>query len=116
MGDLVSLDDVSPLPGAVEADDSARDEYLDLERAKQAAQVEELQAQIEYRKRYAGRIFIFVSLWILAIFAVMLADGWGLWGLEIADPVMVTLVGGTTASVLGIFAIVANYFFPKGKD
>jgi hypothetical protein len=26
---------------------------------------------------------------------------------------MMTLLGGTTINVIGIFAIVANYFFPK---
>ncbi len=113
MGDLVNLGDVTPLAQTKEGEDAVGAEVRDLEQRKAEAELQEQLDQIKHRRWYAGLIFVFVSVWVASIFAVLLADGWALWGLDIADSVMVTLVGGTTISVLGLFAVVANYFFPK---
>ena len=114
MGDLINLGDVTALDQSKEGENAVSAEVRDLEQRKAEAQLQEQLEQIKHRRRYAGRIFVFVVAWIVAIFAVLLAEGWELWGLDIADSVLVTLIGGTTVSVLGLFAIVANYFFPKG--
>ena len=113
MTELVTLDDVgSPAPVS-DSDELYVQEICDLEAAKKELELRDLESTIEHRRKYAGRIFVFVSIWMAMVFGVILADGWSLWGLDISDKVLLTLIGGTTLNVLGIFAIVANYFFPK---
>ena len=70
-----------------------------------------LEQDIQHRKVYAARIFWFVALWVLSLMLLLLAQGLDL--LVLSDKVLMTLIGGTTANVLGLFAIVANYLFPK---
>ena len=43
----------------------------------------------------------------------MLLHGFPCISFKLSDTVLATLIGSTTASVLGLFAIVANYLFPK---
>jgi len=89
---------------------------------------------IKARKEYAGRIFKLIRNWLAAILAILILDGF--WSkrdivlhftafeskwtssvhFELADKVLIALIGGTTASVIGLFAIVANYLFPKRPE
>ncbi len=62
------------------------------------------------RKRYAERIFRLVCCWLGAAMGLVLFCGLHI--LELADQLLVTLVGGTTASVVAIFVVVAKYLFP----
>jgi len=93
-----------------------------------------LEADIEARKTYANRIYRLIFGWLIAILVVLLLHGFlaknettltfSIWHygftktvhFELSDPVLLALIGGTTASVLGLFVIVANYFFPKRRD
>ena len=111
----VKLIEVRPLPDSQGDDELYQEEVRDLELAKVQLQVQEHSENLEHRKRYASRIFKFVSIWMTMIFCVILLDGWGIGGLKISEKVLITLIGSTTLNVLGILAIVANYFFPK-KD
>jgi hypothetical protein len=85
------------------------------------------------RKTYAGKIFTLICCWLGGVFFLLIMAGFGRsfppefhfnvgsWGFEykgnitffIGDKVLMTIVGGTTATVLGLFVIVANYLFPK---
>jgi hypothetical protein len=82
------------------------------------------------RRLYARQIFILIICWLAAILLVLLLQGfssksgalfvlhllgteWRINGFQLADSVLLALIGGTTASVLGLFAIVAKYFFPE---
>ena len=44
---------------------------------------------------------------------ILLMHGFSFIPFELSVAVLTTLIGSTTASVLGLFAIVANYLFPK---
>lgn len=88
------------------------------------------------RKTYAGRIFYLICGWLILVGLVILLSGFSesapvlkigingivlvdfQWGssFKLSDPVLLAIVGSTTATVLGLFAIVANYLFPKAKD
>lgn len=78
-------------------------------------ELQSLQQDIEERRKYAHRIFNLVSLWLWIVALVILLHGFGNnHGLfKLSDSILVTIVGGTTINVLGLFAIVANYLFPK---
>jgi hypothetical protein len=60
-----------------------------------------------------------VFIWLLGIVAFLLLDGFSpiLLGhqFKLSDPVILALIGGTTVSVLGLFTIVATYFFPSAN-
>ncbi len=73
----------------------------------------QLEQDLTERKKYAGRIFWLIVGWIVAIFAVVGLQGFSYFGFSISDNVLITLIGGTTINVLGIFIVVANYLFPK---
>lgn len=96
-----------------------------------------MEQDIAARKEYANRIFRLIVGWLIAIFSVLILHGFlsrndvtfsfrffhWIWPspvvslsklhFELSDPVLLALIGGTTASVLGLFVIVANYLFPK---
>ena len=112
MADRVTLDDVDPLAPTPE-DELYAEEVRNLKAARLELELDDLASNIEHRRRYASRIFVFLSVWMAMVFGVILADGWSLWGLDISEKVLLTLIGGTTLNIIGIFAIVANYFFPK---
>ena len=60
-----------------------------------------------------------VVIWLLGIAAFLLLDGfWSAYNSKpfLSDAVILALIGGTTASVLGLFTIVANYLFPQAKS
>ena len=90
-----------------------------------------LSQDIKARQTYASSIFSLICWWLVAILLVLVLNGFlsksetklqvSLFRLhwesvahfELPTAVLVALIGGTTATVIGLFAIVANYFFPK---
>lgn len=96
-------------------------------------ELEGLKQDIKARKRYARCIFRLIVWWLVAIFLLLLLQGFlsgnkieVLWppplnwwkthiGFRLADSVLLALIGGTTANVLGIFVLVVRYLFP-GKS
>jgi uncharacterized membrane protein YhdT len=75
---------------------------------------------IDERKKYAHRTFCLISTWLVAVYILILLEGFA--GLprswfNLDKTVLLTVVGSTTASVLGIFIVVMHYLFPtKGQD
>jgi membrane glycosyltransferase len=65
------------------------------------------------RKIYSERVFLLAINWIVVVIAILLIDGCVQMGgfFEISDSVMITLIGATTATVLGLFAFVMKYLF-----
>ena len=93
---------------------------------------EQLQAIVQdrlERKTYAHRIFRLMKWWVIGVFALVLFQGflgvtkdYVVWPekltfhqvkFTLSDGVLISVVSGTTASVIGIFIVVANYLFPK---
>ena len=67
-----------------------------------------MQQDIEERKTYANRIYWLIVWWLAGVAVIVMFGSW-----HISDKVLITLVGGTTINVLGIFAIVAKYLFNR---
>lgn len=92
-------------------------EEEDLEREARRVEIIGSKQDLEQRKEYADRIFCLVKWWLVGIFVIIIAQGVGSkLGFNLSDKVLVTLIGGTTINVLGIFAIVANYIFYRPKS
>ncbi len=84
-----------------------------LENERLRAEVDNLIQDREQRKTYGNRLFGLVVVWLSVIGLVILLHGFAFVPFELSVAVLTTLIGSTTASVLGLFAIVANYLFPK---
>ena len=66
------------------------------------------------RKTYAGRIFRLLIGWLCVVASILFLRGFFKFTFfNLSDAVLMTLIGSTTASVVGIFIIVTKYLFPK---
>jgi hypothetical protein len=104
-----------------------------LEVAKLETEVEKLkientqrQADMDERKKYAVRLFKLILGWLFAVLLtvwfsavrITMPSWWPtclpLWSkFDLTDTVLVTLIGSTTATVIGLLVIVVRYLFPN---
>lgn len=66
----------------------------------------------DQRKAFAEKIFSFVCYYMLAVFFVLFLCGCPN-SFHLSDTVLVTLLGTTTANVIGILIIVVTYLFSR---
>lgn len=96
-----------------QTEDLYDEEAGSLENERLRAEVDDLIQDREQRKTYGNRLFGLVVVWLIVIGLVILLHGFTCVPFKLSVAVLTTLIGSTTASVLGLFAIVANYLFPK---
>ena len=119
-------DDISPQRIArplIELDERDDSESIDApldqqtddqpEPSKDVLERRSMRKDIEHREKYANRLFWFVAVWVGLMLVIVLLEGSKWASFDLSDTVLTTLIGATTANVLGLFAIVANYLFPK---
>lgn len=74
----------------------------------------------EERKKYAGKLYNMIIFWLIIDFIVILLYGFGDSGVipkfSLSDSIVLALIGGTTANVLGLFTIVALYLFHRKSN
>jgi hypothetical protein len=114
----LSVDDIpDPKLPPAEPDDKYKTEQ---EQSLYKTRVRGLSQDIDERKKYAHRTFCLIAGWLVAVYALILLEGFeGTPGshFSLDKTVLITVVGTTTASVLGIFIVVMHYLFPaKGQD
>lgn len=76
--------------------------------------IEKLEGQRQdrdQRKEFAMKIFVSVSFYMLGVFLVLVLSGWKGIRFGMSDSVLITLLGTTTATVIGVFNFVARYLF-----
>ena len=72
------------------------------------------------RKIYASKLFWLVACWMLAVFSILLLQGFKVFQLE--NTVLVALLSTTSVNMIGLFVIVTKYLFSEkriehnGKD
>ena len=76
-----------------------------------AEKLKSQQQDRDQRKDFALRIFNFVSLYMFGVFLLLVMSGIGTNDFHLSDTVLVTLLGTTTATVIGVFNFVAKYLF-----
>ena len=127
MGDegLISKISDSPISRQESCEVGAKEQaYLeqDLQKEKLRLENESTSQNIKERKKYAKKSFKLVSRWVYGVFGMLLLQGFlseklmiynTQFQFKLPDSVLIAVVGGTTASVIGIFLVVANYLFPK---
>jgi hypothetical protein len=89
-----------------------------LDKQARRAQIISIKQDIEERKKYAGRIFSLLSLWLIGLFVLLLLQGFlsHLHYFSLPDAVLLATIGGTTLNVIGIFIVVARYLFPRRPE
>lgn len=107
---ILDVANISDVP-----DEKTQQEEENHIKAIQKLQYISIRQDIGERKRYANRIFVLIVWWLIGIGVLLLIQGFGLKFnfFQLSDKIMVTLVGGTTINILGIFIVVVNYLFPK---
>lgn len=62
-----------------------------------------------------GSLFVLVVLWLISVGVLLLVNGFGsLLSFHLSDKVIMTYIGSTTVSVLGLFHIAAKWLFSAG--
>lgn len=103
------LEQSSPADTALERkevyeNESNRDRFL-------KEQIEDIKHYRELRKKYAFRVFGFMCVWSGVVILILLATGFDLWQFDLSNSVLVTLAGGTTASVIGLVGFITKGLF-----
>lgn len=77
--------------------------------------IDQLKQDLDERKRYAAKIYRLIALWLGSLGIIILLQGVNLPKdfFSLSDSVLLALIGGTTANVLGMFFIVLKYLFPQ---
>jgi hypothetical protein len=71
---------------------------------------------VTHRRQFAIGIFIVMCVWLVLIAVIVFLQGFKLYGFELASSVLITLIGTTTGSVIGIFLIVNRYLFHRAQQ
>lgn len=78
------------------------------------AEVDKLIQDNRGRLSFSRNIFLVTVLWLAFVMAVVVQCARGVW--KLSDSVLIALITTTTATVIGIFIIVANYLFNRYKS
>lgn len=99
--------------------DTIRRKYLEqklkTENELLAEELESHRQDRDQRKDFAMKIFDFVSLYMLGVFVLLVLSGIECNRFRLSDSVLLTLLGTTTATIIGVFNFVARYLF-HSKD
>ena len=109
--DLDQLRDSVPEEPDPQAVASFNAEGKAIENDLRREEVASLRQDRDQRKQYSSRLFWLVVGWLIAVGGVLLLHGFNVWSFELTEIVLTTLISTTTASVLGLFTIVARYLF-----
>ena len=88
-------------------------DYVEDQREK--IEIAGLKQDIAARKVYAALFFLLAALWMAVISVLLFFQGFGQGrlGFKLSDTVLLAAIGSTTANLVGILYVVANYLFPK---
>ncbi len=77
------------------------------------AHIESYRQDTDQRKTYSDRIFALVAIWLITIIGLVGLQGFRLWGFYLEPATVQTIIGATTAGVIGILLVVIRYLFPR---
>lgn len=67
------------------------------------------------RKELGDKIYNFVSFYMFCVFFILVLSGIRCNSFTLSDTVLITILGTTTANVIGVLVIVATYYFNKNR-
>lgn len=92
---------------------SALEDYsrTEIEKLQHWEEYQSKRQKRQQRKEYADRIYQLIVWWLMGIGGVLLLQG--LSGeFHLGENVLLALIGGTTANIVGIFYVVVRFLFP----
>lgn len=111
----------------VDTEEAVKEEKKELQEGKihelekQSLELQLLKAQIRKfeddntgRREFSRSIFTVTVIWMFLVFMVVIQCANGKW--HLSDSVLIALITTTTANVIGVFIIVANYLFNREKS
>lgn len=114
-------------PSKVDTEEAVIEEKKELQEGKihelekQALELQLLKAQIQKfeddntgRREFSRNIFTVVVIWMFLVLMIVIQCAGGKW--HLANSVLIALITTTTANVIGLFIIVANYLFNRQKS
>lgn len=78
------------------------------------AQIQKFEDDNQSRREFSRSIFTVTVIWMFLVLMIVIQCANGKW--ELPDSVLIALITTTTANVIGIFLIVANYLFNREKS
>lgn len=78
-----------------------------IERLKE--DIKDLQQDRDQRKTFSYMIFVFMCVYVVAVFVILFLCGFG--KMTLSDSVLITLLTTALANVIGVFTFVAKYLF-----
>lgn len=69
----------------------------------------------EQRKDFSERIYSFAAIYMFFVFLILFLSGTETTNFNLSDNVLITLLGTTTANVIGILIIVVTYLFSRKR-
>ncbi len=82
------------------------------------AELDSYKQNMDLRRTFSNKIFILLVCWVIAIFALLVLQGFGSKYdfFNLSDKVLMTFLGATSASVIGVFLLVTKYLFNTKKS
>jgi hypothetical protein len=77
------------------------------------AELDKFYSNLKQQKLYAKLIYVLTSVWVFAIFALLIFQGFQICGFHLSDSVILAAIGSTTADIVGVFLIVTRYVFSE---
>lgn len=110
-----TLDKIVPTP---QASQEAGHDALELETRQAALDATKihnagLAKYFQQREDWGDRVFWMLVGWLVSVVAVLVLDGFHVHGFHLDNSIMIAFIGTTTADVLGLGYVVANFLFPK---
>ena len=116
---VLSLDEVSIATATVPDNSLTKETEAELKDLDVHARedIKDRKQHRQQRKEYADKLLNLARLWLTAIAIIILAQGslspWGIF--NVSDNVLLGLIGGTTANILGLLLIITRDLFPRRK-
>lgn len=97
----------SRLIGELSADNESLKAEID--RLKGESDFEKIRAKL--LGPYANRVYVFLVTYCIFVGAVLLLQGFSVWGFKLSDTVLAVISGSTAASAIGLVGFVVNGLF-----
>lgn len=138
----IDLSAIKAEPISDGSDALAQGEFNKYRSERLQAELDDFKSEVENRRVYTSRLFWLMVAWITVVLGILIATGieappspvdnagaaaasppaslapepgvahW-IGAFKLSDAVLMTLIGGTTANVIGLFLVVAAYLFPR---
>ena len=109
------VDILRDLASRVPPDDATPDPKTQAEIAYLGARTKRLQSDTELREAYAWKAYGFLVAWTVFAGSILALSRFVVPLFDVSDKVLMTLIGGTTVAVIGVFHSVIKGLFPIDK-